>query len=186
MGSEIGMTNVAFQDPGDYRDIETLQYFEMTIKEGNSIDHALRQVHIQGRDNARTPMQWDNSGHAGFTRGTPWIKVNPNYREINVAHSENNENSILKYFRKMVRLRKSGIIPVTGDFTELYPDDPALYCYVRDNGKESILVCLNFSDHNILMPGVPVKLQYIFGNYPQMTESMQLSPWEARIYKITS
>ncbi len=184
MGSEIGMTNVAFQDPEDYRDVETLQYFKKTIKEGSNMDFALEQVHIQGRDNARTPMQWDNTDQAGFSSGKPWIKINPNYRDINVDQSENDENSILNYFRKMVRLRKSGLIPITGDFTELYPDDPALYCYVRDNGKESILVCLNFSDHTVMMPGVPVKLQYIFGNYPQ-TDSMELLPWEARIYAIT-
>ncbi len=106
-GEEIGMTNVAFESIDDYRDVETLNmYKEMVNEKGVDPEDMLKILHAKSRDNARTPMQWDDSDQAGFTAGTPWIKVNPNYKEINVAQALADKNSIFYYYQKLLRLRK--------------------------------------------------------------------------------
>ena len=106
-GEEIGMTNVKFESIGDYRDIETLNMYKEYV-EDRGIDPkvVLPMIHAKSRDNARTPMQWDDSGHAGFTTGTPWIKVNPNYKDINVKQALADPNSIFFYYQKLIRLRR--------------------------------------------------------------------------------
>ncbi|HMQ06865.1 MAG TPA: alpha-glucosidase [Saprospiraceae bacterium] len=185
MGSEIGMTNVAFEDPGDYRDIETLNYLQEIQKEGGSMKDALKNVHIQGRDNARVPMQWNDKEHAGFTTGTPWIKVNPEYKNVQVEKAESDKDSILNFFRRLTKLRKSGNFPVLGDFKEWIPEHSNLFMFTRVDGIKRVFICLNFSDHTIDMPSIPFRFEYWLGNYGNFTET-KMRPWESLICKITS
>src|SRR5690606_10278546 len=126
-GEEIGMTNVRFGSIDDYRDIETLNmYREKVLEQGEDPQKVLKAIHYMGRDNARTPMQWDDGPNAGFTTGTPWIKVNPNYRDINVKEAMADPDSIFHYYRKLIALRKRHDIVVYGDFVPLLEDHPQI------------------------------------------------------------
>ena len=106
-GDELGMSNIKFDSIEDYRDIETLNYYKKLQNESGDLSIIFKRQKISARDNGRTPFQWDDSRNAGFTNGTPWLKVNPNYKKINVAAQEKDPNSVLNYFRKMVKLRKA-------------------------------------------------------------------------------
>jgi oligo-1,6-glucosidase len=124
-GEELGMTNVKFDSIEDYRDIETLNiYKEFTQRDPNSKDEIMRYIHKKSRDNARTPMQWSNSANAGFTSGKPWIKVNPNYTEINVEDEIKDKNSVLNYYKKLIRLRRQYEVIVYGDFEVVKDEGP--------------------------------------------------------------
>ena len=116
-GDEIGMTNVAFESIEDYRDVATRNMYKEAVEEkGVDPQAALKVVHAKSRDNARTPMQWDASEQAGFTTGTPWIKVNPNYKEINVAEALADPNSVFHYYKKLIQLRKENPVIVYGTY----------------------------------------------------------------------
>ena len=145
-GEELGMTNVAFPSIEDYRDIATRnRYRELVVDMGMDREAAMQLVHRRSRDNARTPMQWDDSEHAGFTSGTPWIKVNPNYREINVAQALADPDSVLHYYQRLIRLRKENPVVVDGVYDLILDDDPAIYAYTRALGSQRLVVILNFS-----------------------------------------
>jgi len=147
-GEEIGMTNVPFDDISLYRDIEALNYYQEAVVEGQvNASHALELIRRKGRDNSRTPMQWSPAPQSGFTSGEPWIPVNPNYTEINVAVAETDAESSLHYLRRMTRLRRENPLFVYGEFTLLYPEHPQLFVYRMDDHiiqKASGLVVLNF------------------------------------------
>lgn len=115
-GDEIGMSNIKFDKIEDYKDIETINWYKQTKAEGGDLNQFIESHKISARDNGRTPFQWDNSENAGFSTGTPWLKVNPNHKTINVAAQENDPNSILNYFRKMVALRKNDLTLIYGQF----------------------------------------------------------------------
>jgi oligo-1,6-glucosidase len=146
MGDEIGMSNIKFDNIDDYNDLMTINWYELTQQEGGDAQALLESHKITGRDNARTPMQWDNTGNAGFTTGKPWLKINPNYPMVNVAEQQNRPDSELNYFRKMVRLRKENQILVYGSYELLYPQHTQLYAYTRSLDENKFLVLLNFSD----------------------------------------
>jgi oligo-1,6-glucosidase len=179
MGSEIGMTNVQFDKPEDYRDIETLNLFKKTKEEKGDMDHALKMVHQQGRDNVRVPMQWNDSKNAGFSSGEPWIKVNPNYREINVEQDNEREDSILAFFRILVQWRKQDAVLQYGDYRDLDPDHKQLYIFERSYNNEKRIICLNFSNDHLALPSMLVGKKVIISNHSLLTEA--LKPWEARI-----
>jgi oligo-1,6-glucosidase len=181
MGGEIGMTNPQFFDPNDYRDIETVHYLEAILQSGGDLDHALAMVHIQSRDNVRTPFQWNNKQNAGFSEGNPWIKVNDNYPDINVLEAEKDPHSILHFFRKCIEFRKSEPIFTEGDFEDLLPEDPHIFIYKRENEKSNVIVCLNFSDHFLPYPEVLKDKKLIFSNYLEMDN--QLKPWEGSVFE---
>ena len=154
-GDEIGMSNIRFDKISEYRDIETINmYKQIKIKKGN-VRRFLENQKESARDNSRTPFQWNRSPHAGFTKGTPWLKVNPNYREWNVELQEKDPASILHYFRKMVHIRKSNPVLVYGSYHLLDKEHPQVYAYTRKLADEEFLVLLNFSKHNCdyNMPG---------------------------------
>ncbi|CCQ92891.1 Oligo-1,6-glucosidase [[Clostridium] ultunense Esp] len=190
-GEEIGMTNVRFPSIDDYRDIETLNmYHEAVVERGEDPRKVMESIYAKGRDNARTPMQWDDSPHAGFTTGTPWIQVNPNYREINVKKALAEEDSILHYYRKLIRLRKEYPIIIYGSYELLLPEDEEIYAYLRKWEGMKLLTILNFKG------GTPVfsfpdglfsdRAKLLISNYPvNEVESLQrvkLRPYEARVY----
>ena len=148
-GEELGMTNIYFDKLEDYRDIESINYFKEFTESGlMTPEHMMKCLMLRSRDNARTPMQWNDSKQAGFTDGEPWIKVNPNYKEINAAQQLEDPNSIFHYYQKLIRLRKEKDIIVYGGFEPLYRDDEQIFAYTRKQDQEKLLTVCNFSDQN--------------------------------------
>lgn len=183
-GSEIGMTNVAFDDPAQYRDVEAVNFFAELDQWGINVQEGLRRMHIQGRDNARTPVQWSAESHGGFTTGSPWIGVNPNYTTINVEAEQEKEDGILAFYRQMINLRKVMDVFVKGDYASLTPDHEELYCYSRQYGKDRVFVLLNFSDTPTAMPpnlhlG---DIRLLISNI-SAPETLTLQPWEGSIWR---
>ncbi|NLY18929.1 MAG: alpha-glucosidase [Clostridiaceae bacterium] len=189
-GDEIGMTNVRFPVIDDYRDIEILNMYREAVYERNlPVDQVMQAIHLKGRDNARTPMQWDDSKHGGFTKGEPWIKVNPNYKTINVKEAMKDPESILHYYKRLIKLRKDTLAFVYGDYDIIDEDNGDIFAYKRTYGNEKYIVVLNFSDKNIKYT-LPEKIscsEFVEGNYKvddKGTDLLELRPYEARIYKI--
>lgn len=187
-GDEIGMTNVAFDSIEDYDDVETHNsYQEEVVEGGRDLEDFMKAVHIQARDNARTPMHWSNEENAGFTDGNPWLKLNPNYPKINVAAQQEDDASVLNYYRKMVRFRKAHLTLVYGDFEMLAPDHQQLFAYRRwDEGGEYV-IAHNFSEQeSTLALDNIATYEKAIGNYPdhQIKDGqVQLRPWESIIYQ---
>ena len=151
-GEELGMTNVYFDKLEDYRDIESINFFtELTESGLMTPEYMMKCLMLRSRDNARTPMQWDDSAQAGFTDGAPWIKVHPNYKEINAAQQLADPNSIFYYYQKLIRLRKEKDIIVYGGFEPLYRDNEQIFAYIRRLEQEKLLTVCNFSDKNAEM-----------------------------------
>ncbi len=144
-GEEIGMTNVTFAEISDYRDIQTLNFYESQRLKGEEPDKIMQKIHYRSRDNARTPMQWTAQKNAGFSAGTPWINVNPNYQSINVESQITEQNSIFNYYKQLIALRKAHPIIVYGDFTEFFEDSEQIYAYLRTLNSQKLFVMLNFS-----------------------------------------
>lgn len=186
-GEELGMTNVAFPDISCYRDIDTLNaWHEMTEKLGEDPAHMLACVHKKSRDNARTPMQWTAGEQAGFTSGTPWIQVNPNCTEINVAREESDPDSVLHYYRKLIRMRKQYDIITEGDYRLLLKEDERIFAYERTWNHQKLRVICSFSGENVrsdeILPLCEGAL--LIGNYPAPIEMGMLRPYESRVYWI--
>ncbi|RDI47949.1 glycoside hydrolase family 13 protein [Falsibacillus pallidus] len=192
-GEELGMTNVRFASIDEYKDIETLNMFKEKIAEGVDEREIMKSIYAKGRDNARTPMQWDSSEHAGFTEGTPWIAVNPNYQEINAEKAMEDPNSVFHYYRKLISTRKEHDIIPYGSFELLYEDDDSIYSYVRRYNGEALLVIGNVSNEGrtfIKPDHIQVnedQKQLLISNYEvderENVEQIELKPWEARVYK---
>lgn len=189
-GDELGMNNVRFDHIEDYRDIETINMYEKTKNEGGDLDYFLQGQKISGRDNGRTPFQWDGSKHAGFTNGTPWLKVNPNYKKINVAVQNKDPNSVLNFFRKMVKLRKQMPVLVYGKYELLDRNNEKIYAYTRTLDKNKVLVLLNFSKtvSTFNIPdntGNPGKV--LINNLKEITlqgRAIKLQPYQALIMRL--
>jgi oligo-1,6-glucosidase len=192
-GEEIGMTNVAFDSIADYRDIETLNmYREFVDNGGVASADALALIYAKSRDNARTPMQWDASASAGFTTGTPWMRVNPNYEAINVAQAMAEPDSIFGYYQRLIRLRKVNPVVVYGTYELLLPDHEQIYAFTRTLEDDRLLVILNFT------AGTPVfelpaevvfsEIEPLIGNYAidpaEPIGRLALRPFEARVYRL--
>jgi oligo-1,6-glucosidase len=191
-GEEIGMTNVAFDNIEDYRDIETLNFYREMTKKGFSKEKIMEAIHRISRDNARTLMQWNDSPYAGFTTGTPWIKVNPNYPEINVTHYLKDSNSIFYYYQKIIQLRKENLIMIYGDYQLILEDDEHIYSYLRTLNKDRLLIILNFFPGQTIF-NLPVNINYqekelLISNYDidedEDIKRIYLQPYEARVYKL--
>lgn len=144
-GDELGMINIKFESIDDYRDIETHTMYSNLLSKNGNLKQFLEDQKASARDNSRTPFQWDATGNAGFTSGTPWIKINPDYLFVNEEAQNADKNSVLNYFRSLADLRNNRQVFIYGHYT-LYDDaDPQVYAYTRIWGKEGILVVLNFS-----------------------------------------
>ena len=190
-GEEIGMTNASFTHIEEYRDVETLNYYKERTEEGDSKERLLDAFSRKSRDNARTPMQWDNTDNAGFTTGKPWIRVNSNYKKINVEQALGDTDSIFYYYRRLIALRKEYKVFVYGEYKLLIPDHPEIYAYTRSYEGNGLLVVLNFFA-NTPSFDMPVRLQgkemeLLISNYPIDSEmvpgSNTLRPYEGRVYK---
>lgn len=189
-GEEIGMTNVAFDSIDDYDDVEIHNCWKERVIDGNDDPEKLLDgIRYRARDNARTPMQWDDTENAGFTTGTPWLKVNPNYKEINVKKDLEDGQSIYRYMQSLIRMRKANEIAVYGDFKEYEPDNTQLYIYERNWEDEQMFVVLNFSEEKAMFrlpeewSGKETEL--LISNYPEERplSDLELLPYEAVVYK---
>lgn len=181
-GDEIGMTNVAHSSIECYDDVETRNAWKAAEAAGKDMNKFLKAVHWQSRDNARTPMQWNASENAGFTTGKPWIPVNKNFTTINVETAEKEANSILHYYRKMIAFRKANPTMVYGDFEDLLPKHPQLYCYRRWDKEANFLLVHNFSDTPTSWEKPSGNYESVLGNYSNEKQTL-LAPWESRIYR---
>lgn len=192
-GEEIGMTNVAFGTIEDYRDVETLNWYreQMELHGANPQD-LMKIIHVKSRDNARTPLQWDDRENAGFSAGTPWIKVNPNYKNINVRNALAEPNSIFYYYKKLLQLRKQNPVIVYGTYNLILEEHENIYAFTRTLNDERLLVILNFTAGNtsFVMPGSIsyARAELLIANYDvnpaDDVHNISLRPYEARVYQL--
>ena len=186
-GEELGMTNAYMENIADYRDIESLNaYKELTTKENIPAETVMGYIKAVGRDNARTPMQWDASDNGGFTSGTPWLQVNKNYKTINAAAQVNDPDSVFAYYKKLIALRHTNEVMVDGVYDVLIPDHPQIYAYTRTLGDKQLLVLCNDSDTNVAIPAeiqekIHAAKNILIQNYKDTDEST-LRPYEAVVY----
>jgi len=182
-GEELGMTNVKMPME-DYRDIETLNMYQERLELGFPKEEIMTSIYAKGRDNARTPMQWEDSENAGFTDGTPWLKVNPNYRRINAADQVGREDSVFEYYRKLIALRKLHPVIREGRYELLLADDPAVFAYRRMGEEAELLVIANFYGDPVSCPMAAGTdgMELLISNYDQNEERELLRPYEARMY----
>ena len=196
-GEEIGMTNVRFDTIDDYRDIETLNHYREAVSEfDRAPSSVLAGVHTMGRDNARTPMQWDSSPSAGFTSGTPWISPNPNYPQINAAADLASDRSVFRFYQRLIALRHDDQTVAVGSFALLAPNHERLYAFTRTRGDDTLVVVANASDEvleitDAAMPHDLGAAKLLLGNYPAgavpsgaTLAADVLAPWEARLYRV--
>ena len=187
-GQEIGMENVVLTSIREVDDISTLDEYEVCLREGFSEEEALRIVNRYSRDNARTPVQWDSSKNAGFTTGTPWLPVNPNYIKINVAEQEKDPESVLSYYKKLTALRKNLEYKETivyGDFVPFMADEDRLMAFYR-KGEKTLLILGNYrkEERELELPA-PVKKLVLSNTEPRITgRKIVLSGYEATILEV--
>jgi oligo-1,6-glucosidase len=188
MGEELGMTNAPLASVDDLRDIESLNHYTEAVAAGEPPEHALAAVRAMGRDNARTPMQWDDSEHAGFTTGTPWIAVNPNHTEVNAAAAVADPDSVFHHYRRLIELRHAEPAVAHGDFTMLLADHEQVYAFTRRYAGTELLVLGNFSGEalSVEVPGGWDGAELVLGNLAApdpLGARVTLQPWEARVHR---
>ncbi|MBY6950592.1 glycoside hydrolase family 13 protein [Clostridium botulinum] len=190
-GQEIGMTNVKFEDIEDYNDIKTINIYKEKIRKGIPKDQALKYVWETSRDNSRTPMQWDATENAGFSKEKPWMKVNLNYVDINVKEQENNLNSILNFYKKIIRVKKENEALIYGKYNLILAHHEQIYAYTRTLENEKFIVIANLTNKEAKYTYKREKLNYkglIISNYSiekhEDIAEILLKPFEARLYKI--
>lgn len=187
-GEELGMCNAYFDNLEDYRDIESINaYHELTEQCGVSHEEMMGYLKRISRDNARTPMQWDDSKNAGFTTGTPWLKVNFNYPEVNAKAQVNDPDSVFSYYKKLIRLRHENEIIVYGDYELLEAESEETFIYKRTYENEHLMVLCNFTDHEVsvtdaVMEQIPDGAEKLITNYAD-DMGQTLRPYEAKVYR---
>jgi oligo-1,6-glucosidase len=186
-GEELGMTNYPFRTVADFRDIEAIgQFAQATELEGRSPEDVLTVLRARGRDNARTPMQWDDSPNAGFGTGTPWLAVNPNYPQVNAAADRADPDSVFHHYRKLIELRHEEPAVADGDFTMLLANDERLYAFTRRLGATELLVIGNFSGETVRaeVDEAWADAELVLTNLPE-PKNLTLAPWQAVVYRRT-
>lgn len=188
-GQEIGMLNNHLDSIDKFKDVVTFNNQRLFKKFGFSDKKYLEIANKTSRENARTPVQWDSSEYGGFSTAEPWFGVNPNYTEINVAQQEKDPDSILNYYRKLLKVRKENPIIIYGDYEEHYHESNEIYCYERSfNGQKALIVC-SFADHTVTFRAPKgfdlTKGEVLISNYhdaPAKKDICALRPYEARVY----
>ena len=190
-GQEIGMTNVKFNDINEYDDIRSINEYNQLINQGMRPKDALEHIWNTSRDNTRTPMQWDDSLNAGFSKSNPWIHVNPNYKYINVKEQLEDDDSILNFYKKMIKIKKSSECLIYGKYNLILEDDTNIFAYERILNDEKFLVICNLKSESSNYKYEKLTLKYenlILSNYNvdahKDLNNFELKPWEARLYKI--
>ncbi len=182
-GEELGMTNIRCQLE-DYRDIETLNLYQERLEKGYEKAEIMDSIYAKSRDNARTPMQWNDGENAGFTDGEPWIRVNPNYQKINAAAQMAEEDSIWKCYQKLIRLRKEYPVFAEGEFGMLLEEDENIFAYTRTDACSQLLVICNFygSTVEVDLEELESAGELLIGNYKDRKQRRVLGPYEGRMY----
>ncbi|WP_335872462.1 glycoside hydrolase family 13 protein [Bacillus sp. 2205SS5-2] len=190
-GQEIGMTNVQFPSIEDYDDVALKNMYRLKREEGASHKEIMEVIWASARDNSRTPMQWSTASNAGFTSSKPWMKVNPNYKKINVVAQEKDEDSILSFYKKMIRLKKSHLTLSYGKYDLLLAENPQIYAYTRTLDKDVFVIITNLSNQPVNYQQKSLMLSYenlVLSNLGvedhQGITDFTLKPYEARIYQI--
>ncbi len=185
-GDELGMTNAGLNKIEEFKDVPTLNEYKYQKSIGADMQKFMKEIAFSSRENGRTPMQWDSTENAGFTAGIPWFRVNPNYTSICVALQENDPNSCLNYFRKMVKLRKENLALVYGKYSLLDKDNPDVYAYTRELNGKKFLILLNFkSKASTVNTGIDFsRAKVLLNNYGSVTASETLQPYEAVVIEL--
>jgi alpha-glucosidase len=188
-GQEIGMTNVQFSNIEDYNDVAIKRMYQIEREKGRSHEEMMKVIWKTGRDNSRTPMQWSDAPNAGFTTGTPWMKVNENYKMINVEAQLRDPNSVLSFYKKMIQLRKTNEVFIYGTYDLLLEKHPTIYAYTRTLGSEKAVIIMNLSDQPALYRYDGIRLSsdnLVLQNYDvkphKNATRFKLKPYEARVY----
>jgi oligo-1,6-glucosidase len=189
-GEELGMTNAPFDSIDDFRDIQSLNHYAEAVGTGADPEAVLAALRVLSRDNARTPMQWDDTENAGFTTGTPWIALNPNHKEINAQAEIADDDSVFHHYRRLIALRHTEPAVADGDFHMLLADHDQVYAFTRRHGNTELLVLANFSGRPAVIE-VPdaagwQNSELILANVPEpeaLRTRLTLQPWEARIHR---
>ncbi|MCY8235174.1 glycoside hydrolase family 13 protein [Priestia endophytica] len=191
-GQEIGMTNVQFSSIKDYNDVAIKNLYKEEREKGKSHEEIMPIIWKNGRDNSRTPMQWDRTENAGFSEGTPWIKVNENYKNINVEKALDDPYSLYHYYKKLISLRKEKEVLVYGDYHLILEEDDKIYAYTRTLGEEKVLVMVNLfkecAHFHLPLEYKGSAYQLLLSNYDikeeQNVNHIVLQPYEARVYRL--
>ena len=183
-GEELGMTNCPFNTLDNFRDLESINAFHELTEQGKMTEEdMMAAIGYKGRDNARTPMQWDDSAYAGFSTANPWIMVNPNYTKINAKDQVNREDSVFKYYQKLIKLRHESELIVYGTYDLILDDDKDIYAYIRTLGDEKLIVYCNFSENTreVEIPEEFVNGKVLISNYndAKANQKITLRPYEA-------
>ena len=183
-GEELGMTNCPFNTLDNFRDLESINAFHELTEQGKMTEEdMMAAIGYKGRDNARTPMQWDDSAYAGFSTATPWIMVNPNYTKINARDQINREDSVFKYYQKLIKLRHESELIVYGTYDLILDDDKDIYAYIRTLGDEKLIVYCNFSKNTreVEIPEEFTNGKVLISNYSdvKVNPKITLRPYEA-------
>lgn len=187
-GQEIGMTNVQFDELTDYDDIQSVNRARQMMEEGTPREEAMNYIYASSRDNVRTPMQWNTQPEAGFTTGTPWLGVNPNYADINVAESLKDPNSIYHFYKEMIALRRDNEALIYGSYELVLPLHKEVYAYKRQGESETYLIVVNVFNDSAEVDLTPFDLkELVLTNYEvpnSLEKDIQLRPYEARLYRL--
>ena len=188
-GEELGMTNVRFEDINEYNDIESLNMYKDRLSKGYTHDEIKESSYAKGRDNARTPMQWDSTENAGFTTGQPWLAVNRNYDYINAKQCLEDENSIFHHYRKLIDIRKNNDTIIYGDYNLLCPEDKNIFAYTRELNGDKLLVVCNFYDDEVTFSFEDDfnHVDILLSNYKdssKLVEKLSLRPYEAIMFRV--
>ena len=183
-GEELGMTNCPFNTLDNFRDLESINAFHELTEQGKMTkEDMMAAIGYKGRDNARTPMQWDDSAYAGFSTANPWIMVNPNYTKINAKDQVNREDSVFKYYQKLIKLRHESELIVYGTYDLILDDDKDIYAYIRTLGDEKLIVYCNFSENTreVELPEEFTNGKVLISNYidAKVNHKITLRPYEA-------
>jgi len=191
-GQEIGMTNVQFPRIEDYDDVAVKNMYRLKREEGVSHEDIMEIIWATSRDNSRTPMQWSDDHEAGFTTGTPWMKVNPNYKDINVKKQLEDEHSILSFYKRMIQLKKNNDVFTYGKYELLLEEDPQIYVYTRESENDKVVVLSNLTGEaaTFAIDGLELKYdQLLLANYVMDSHDnmngFTIKPFETRVYRLT-
>lgn len=187
-GDELGMTNIGFTKIEQYKDIAAINGYKKAASDGEDLEHYLKKLNLLSRDNGRTPMQWDASKNAGFSNETPWLPVHKNHTTVNVLNQENDQNSVLNHFRKMVELRKDNLLLVYGNYEIIQEEHPTIYAYSRTLEDQKMTVLLNFSESesSISLPNFDHSKKVLINNYNEFSvdkNTITLKPYQAVVLK---
>ena len=185
-GDELGMTNIRFNKIEDYKDIAALNGYKYVQSINGDTSNYISFLKENGRDNGRTPYQWNTSLNAGFGNGNPWLSVNPNYKTINAEAEEKDANSCLNYFRKAILLRKQNKVLVYGKYELIDADNQKVYAYTRELNGKKLLVVLNFTKENTSF-ATTLDIGHskiLLSNYLNASKNKELKPYEAVVYEL--